>query len=347
MLQTLEQVTKAADHNLNPRRLTTAVNQVKIKTRALSLEDKGLIDALVINKRSGRMVKGHIRAAALLVLHDTMPEAYAKHFDKGIEVVEVDLTDKEEEIARNDHGETEGLEQLEVFFSAKALFNAGLKYTKVVIQLAPLFYTVSAKKEQLAVNLAKGDQSAQGQREITVAFHKGDAQLYERLTALPQQVEDIWVDYREGGEWAFKIRRSDILNLDKQFKLDAENDTSVNREIPGKLYREEWKKVVAEGIKRKVDGGTQDANKWTPSIIRNKAEGCNSAAVKGLLYRVINDEKLGNGEGLPAMDKVLFMLETVERDDPDFYSHMMTELEAAYVTAKDNINEAQDAAVSA
>ena len=347
MFKTIEEVTKAANHNKNPRRLDNAVNRVKIANRVQSILDKGLLHELVINKRSGRMECGHIRAAAISVIHNTMADEYAKHFPKGVPVIETDHSDNEEEIARNDHGETESLEALEVCFSAKALFNAGLKYTKVIIQLVALFFSASGKKVDLAEQLEKGDQSAQGQRDIIVAFHKGKAQLYQRLSSLPQQVEDIWVANREGVEADFKIREVDIKNLDKQFKLDAKDNTSVNREIPGKLYREEWVKVVAAGLKRKVDGGVQDSSKWTPTIIRHKAEGCNSAAVKGLLYRVINDEKLGNGEGLPAMDKVLFMLETVERDDPDFYSHMITELEAAFVTAKDNINEAQDAAVSA
>lgn len=347
MLQTLEQVTKAADHKLNARRLDTLVNQVKIKTRALSLEEKGLIDALVINKRTGRMVKGHIRAAALLVLHDTMPGAYEKHFPNGIPVVEVDLTDAEEEVARNDHGETEGLEALEVYFSAKALFNAGLKYTKVIIQLAALFFSATSKKVELAEKLEKGDQSAQGQCDIIVAHHKGKGQLYQRLAALPQCVEDVWVANREGADTDFKIREVDIKNLDKAYKLDAETDTSVNREIPGKGFREEWAKVIAAGIKRVAEGGAQDARKWTPTIIRNKAEGCKSAVVKGLLYKTINDPKLGNGEELASMDNVLFMLETVERDDPSFYSELITELTSAFEMAKSNINDAQDAAVSA
>lgn len=347
MLQTIEQVTKAADHDHNPRRLDNAVNQVKIRTRVQSILDKGLLDALVINKRSGRMVKGHIRAAAIRILHDTMPLEYEQHFAKGIPVNEVELSDAEEEVARNDHGETEGLEALEVYFSAKALYNAGLKYTKVIIQLAALFFSAATKKVDLAEKLEKGDQTAQGQRDIIVDHHKGKAQLYQRLASLPACVEDIWVANREGGEAAFKIREVDIKNLDKAFKLDAETDTSVNREIPGKLFREEWKKVVAAGVKRSIDGGAQDANKWTPTIIRNKAEGCKSAAVKGLLYQVVNDEKLGNGEGLASMDNVLFMLETVERDDPSFYSELITELTSAFETAKQNINEAQDAAVSA
>lgn len=347
MLKSIEEVTKAANHDHNPRRLDNSVNQVKIRTRVQSILDKGLLTPLVINKRTGRMVAGHIRAAAIAVLKSTMPLEYEQHFAKGIPVNEVDLSDAEEEVARNDHGETEGLEALEVYFSAKALYNAGLKYTKVIIQLAALFFSASGKKIDLAEKLEKGDQSAQGQRDIIVAHHKGKAQLYQRLSNLPQCVEDVWVANREGGEAAFKIRESDIKALDKAFKLDAETDTAVNREIPGKGFREEWAKVQAAGVKRVQDGGAQDARKWTPSIIRNKAEGCSSSVVKSLLYQVVNDDKLGDGEGLAAMDHVLFMLETVERDDPDFYSAMITELEAAFVTAKNNINEAQDAAVNA
>lgn len=347
MLKTIEEVTKAADHNLNPRRLNNSVNRVKIATRVQSILDRGLLTPLVINKRSGRMVAGHIRAAAICVLQNTMPLEYKQHFPNGIPVTEVDLSDAEEEVARNDHGETEGLEALEVYFSAKALYSAGLKYTKVIIQLAALFFSASTKKVDLAEKLEKGDQTAQGQRDIIVAHHKGKAQLYQRLTFLPQCVEDVWVANREGSDAEFKIRETDIKSLDKAYKLDAENDTSVNREIPGKGFREEWKKVIAAGIKRVAEGGAQDARKWTPTIIRNKAEGCMSAAMKGLLYQVINDPKLGNGEGLAESDNVLFMLETVERDDPSFYSELITELKSAFEVAKSNINEAKDAAVSA
>lgn len=349
MLQTIEEVTTAADHNLNPRRLDNAVNGVKIKTRVQSILDKGLIDPLVINKQTGRMVKGHIRAAAIRVIHDTMPEAYAEHFSKGIPVNEVDLTDAEEEIARNDHGETEGLESLEVYFSAKALYNAGLKYTKVIIQLASLFFSASSstKKAELAEKLEKGDQSAQGQRDIIVAHHKGTAQRYQRLAYLPQCVEDVWVANRDGSSADFRIRDADIQALGKAFKKDAELDPAANREIPGTLFREAWAKAVKAGLKRIKDGGARDSTKWTPTTIRNHAEACPSLDLKGILFQCINDEKLSNATNIVAVGSLLFKIETIAKHDPDTYAELMSALNEAYEAIKADVNEAKDAAISA
>jgi hypothetical protein len=331
---------------LNPRRI--------FNERALvsSLVDMGLEVPIHIrgfkDRKTFDLLRGDRRTKALKIVRKEYPDAFEKHFAKGIPcIIHMDISDEEAIEITNDHGQTLSLSnEFEIYLTVEGYFRVGLSERQALFRIQTLLDHVMPIKTKAGAELKELKEKLENASKSTLAervkeyeeryfkARRGVMQRYSRIYKNPPIVKDAveykWLKtmpegYEEGSELPF-LTDTDLRILSKTFIDEVNEGTTgegapvISKNNPGPKWNEKWADTVrAKSVSDdKKDGPRKSMSR--ADIVKPLEDGQLDSKYMVDVVRYHGADKEVDGKAVLVADQLLAVVEVVQKKDPDLWS---------------------------
>ncbi len=317
-----------------------------------SIADHGLETPIWVTDK-GHLIRGYLRHAAISEVRNTYPEKFAEFFGDGVPAIIVsDATEKEIAGLHVDHGNVKQLQSfMELYLAAEMLFASNYTEAEVANHLAGLLDVMKPIKtdRRQELNELKAKDADEYFKEYA-KYRRGIVQQLKQLYNCPPIVKNVLI-YQETGRWVVgdevaenkrpKLTWGDVRKLSERLAEDQATDPKHGKRNPGPKFWEEWNKLIK---RTKEQAGAAPREKaMSAREILDASKNLNSTGMK-LLAQVHAGKK--DVSGLEEADEVLFLVELIKENDPDFWEEVEArgrELEAEALAKAQEQAEAEAA----
>jgi ParB-like chromosome segregation protein Spo0J len=150
-----------------------------------------------------------------------------------------------------DHGQRQGLSQVEVFYSIEKGYEADLTQKQLAVELRPLLEQIQplTDKQKERINNAPTEEA---KKQNLLDCYRGRIQGHIRVCNLPLEVRDAWVAKQRGKQkWPTE---NEVRELESIFMDEKKKDPLVTKLNPGPKYQERWKKILTAVAEADANG---------------------------------------------------------------------------------------------
>jgi len=355
---------------LNPRRIfneRALVESISTKGLEVPVHVRGFKD-----RKTFDLLRGDRRTKAMQRIRKEDPEAFDKHFSKGVPcIVHADISEDEAIQITNDHGQTLSLSnEFEIYLTVEGYYRMGMSEFQAIMEVQTLLDHVLPIKGKAGVELAelkqKLDNASKANREERrKAFfdrykkaRRGLMQRYTRIWKNALIVKDAmefkWLKvmpegYEQGSTLPI-LSDDDLRVLSKTYVdeaaegvFDSSGKPLVTKVNPGAKWTEKWEELIAS---KAGNGESSDEPRKSISrkeIIKPLNEGLIDSGAMANILRYHSGDKEVDAKCIHAADGDLAIVEVVRKVDKALWEECVSVYKAYLKEQQDKAPEAPEA----
>lgn len=309
-----------------------------------SIRETGLREPVIVKDNGDgtyTVARGHRRRLAILDISAMYPDAFAKHFGKGVTclVMPKETLEKDFLLTVADHAENRGLtNDAELYLHCKLLADAGLTRRDIIIRMGSLLDTSKpprssdyASKLSALLDIISSDSATEHDKikaeirreDLWINAHTGVVQRWLSIRAMPEKVELAYIATYTGADMHDeKYGVLPKLPADSYKKLYREKDGYLldmkqgNAKLPN--FEARWSELIADQQKPKT--AVKKARKRSEVV--ETANNAESGVIKNILGYAAGEK---TADVVQAIDAKLCLLEWLEVEKPDVFAELAKE----------------------